>query len=428
MADLLVYSQETSPRLSYVCNLIFDKILKTEAEITTDLSAASQSVLPVICYADNKIEGSLHIVPAGILFEKDIIARVPEVIDYGNVPALFPITGLCDLPYDIFSAVFYMVSRYEEYLPYKADAHGRFPATASIAHTYHFLEKPVVNLWVCQLTEVLQDKFPALTLADNKFEHLPTIDVDIPYAYLERSSMLKFTGTVRDMVKRNRHGFALRSRVLQGKEPDPFDNFDLITALLQEHDKEAFWFFQIGKYGVYDKNPPADNPRYSALIKHLARIFPVGLHPSYRSASKPKHLEREVENMNQLLNDHVSISRQHYIKIDLPGTYRRLIEAGIKTDYSMGYPSHLGFRAGICNPFYFFDLELNKVTQLEVVPFQFMDITFFRSPDADISKLYEIVEHIRTVGGRFVSIWHNNYINEKYNEKTYNLFKELLKC
>ncbi len=426
MADLLVYSQETSPRLSYVCNLIFNEILEIEAEIINELPAADSS-LPVISYDKEKIENSLHIVPAGILFEKDIINRTPEVIDYGNVPALFPSAELSDLPYDIFSAVFYMVSRYEEYLPYKADPHGRFPATASIAYTYHFLDKPVVNLWICQLTEVLKDKFNTLTVTEKQSEHLPTIDVDIPYAYLERSGMLKFTGTVRDMVKRNRHGFALRSKVVQGKEPDPYDNFDVIMALLQEHNKEALWFFQVGKYGVYDKNPPPDNPRYRALIKRIAEIFPTGLHPSYRSAGKPKHLWRELENINHLLDKHVSFSRQHYIRIDLPRTYRQLIEAGIKTDYSMGYPSHLGFRAGICHPFHFFDLELNEVTQLKVVPFQFMDITFFRSPDADISKLYEIIEHIRTVGGNFVSIWHNNYINEKYNEKTYNLFKELLK-
>jgi hypothetical protein len=44
-----------------------------------------------------------------------------------------------DLPFDPLAATFYLVSRYEEYLPFIPDEHGRFPAKQSFAFSNGFL-------------------------------------------------------------------------------------------------------------------------------------------------------------------------------------------------------------------------------------------------------------------------------------------------
>ena len=79
----------------------------------------------------------------------------------------------------------------------------------------------------------------------------------------------------------------------------------------------------------------------------------------------------------------VTKSRQHFLAFELPTTYLKLIQSGILEDYSMGYASHLGFRAGICSPFRFYNLLEEKETDLVVYPFQVMDVTLQAVPQAE---------------------------------------------
>ena len=64
--------------------------------------------------------------------------------------------------FDIFSAVFYLASRYEEYGGFTPDAHQRFPPEASILHKTESFEFPLINLWVKELKEALLLKWPEL--------------------------------------------------------------------------------------------------------------------------------------------------------------------------------------------------------------------------------------------------------------------------
>ena len=102
--------------------------------------------------------------------------------------------------------------------------------------------------------------------------------------------------------------------------------------------------------------------------------------------------------------------------MSLPDTYRRLIEEGILEDYSMGYASAAGFRAGTCRPFYFFDLELNTETALKIFPFQVMDRTLKDYMGLSEEEAYKImrslVDSVYEMGGTFVSIWHNEAFSD----------------
>ena len=52
----------------------------------------------------------------------------------------------------------------------------------------------------------------------------------------------------------------------------------------------------------------------------------------------------------------VSYSRMRYNRVDVPQTYQKLIESEFTDDFTMGYTSEIGFRAGTCTPFYFYDI------------------------------------------------------------------------
>ena len=92
-------------------------------------------------------------------------------------------------------------------------------------------------------------------------------------------------------------------------------------------------------------------------------------------------------------------------------TYRKLIETGIEKDFSMGYGSINGFRASVCSPFYWYDLEKEEATSLMIYPFCFMDANSLfeqkQSPKQAYEELIQYYERVKNYKGVFIPIWHN---------------------
>jgi hypothetical protein len=85
----------------------------------------------------------------------------------------------------------------------------------------------------------------------------------------------------------------------------------------------------------------------------------------------------------------------------------------------MGYAMHEGFRASIARPFLWFDLKANKVTELTIVPFMFMDASFRYHDDLKDEEIKEKIVHVmkrtKAVNGKLISLWHNDTFEEKRN-------------
>lgn len=121
--------------------------------------------------------------------------------------------------------------------------------------------------------------------------------------------------------------------------------------------------------------------------------------------------ETEKERLEKILAKKVTMSRQHYLKLRVPQTYQNLIKSGISSDFTMGFASESGFRAGTCTPFPFFDLTQNIQTELMIHPFQIMDVTLKNQLHFNSEEAWEAVsglmEEVKQVNGTFISLWHN---------------------
>ena len=137
----------------------------------------------------------------------------------------------------------------------------------------------------------------------------------------------------------------------------------------------------------------------------------VGIHPSYGSGDRVESVQKEIRRLEQILDRPICSSRQHYLKMSFPETYRTLIANGIEEDYSMGYSEVPGFRAGTCTPFKFYDLQANEPTNLTVYPFAVMDRTLNDhlklSPEEAIERVSDLFAEVKAVHGTLVSVWHN---------------------
>jgi len=409
---LKIYSPKSSPRLEYVSEVIFNNILGIDFEISGDRRKIGNN--PSIIYSDEKITGHLIIKPAGLIFSEGIEAIAPVVTHIGEMPVLFG-TEDGTLPFDIFSAAFFMLSRYEEYLPFTPDSHGRFIGSRSFAFREGFLQLPVVDIWARYLANVLVKKYPVLAIRHNEYKALLTVDVDQPYAFRSRGFLRSVGGFVKGITGSGPSANE-RMNTVMGKEEDPYDTFAYINQMIDRYGSEALFFFPVGDHGEYDRNPSFRDHAYSEIITTYNKKYGTGLHPSYHSAGRPKVLITETERYRHITGHLPEKARQHWLLLKMPETYRAFQAAGIRFDYTMGYADEPGFRAGIARPYRFYDIENEDITNLTIVPFQFMDGTLRQyrnmTPDAAIESINRLNEATRKVGGLFVSIWHNTSLAE----------------
>jgi hypothetical protein len=403
-----LYAKADVPRLRYIAGILLGDILGLSWELTTDKRKLGK--YPVINYSAESITGSFKIHPEPLLFESGIVPREISVSQWKGLPVFFQSTPDSDLPFDIFAASFFLVSRYEEYLEFQPDEFGRFPASSSIAFKNGFLEIPVVDLWVKELAKALTRKFQSMAFKRSEYKALLTIDTDEPFAYQGKSLMRTIGGLIRDISNNDGH-VAGRYNTLAKGEKDPYEVFDYIIQNIEKHNTGVRFFFPVGDHSQYDKNPSWKNTDYRKLIHRLDDKYLTGLHPSFYAAGDSALINSEAARLKTILAREILISKFHYIRLFMPQSYNDIENAGIKEDYSMGYPEEPGFRAGIARPYHFYNVVEERQTTLKIVPFQIMDATLYKYKNLDSAASKELVlkliNETKRVGGLFVSIWHN---------------------
>src|SRR5262245_17891694 len=150
---LLVFAVASRPRLRYLLDLIFKDILGIEYRLTNDKAEFQNSDLPKLNYSEAAFGDELFFFSSPLLFEKGIRAHDISVFDLEDSKAFFATHPKYSLPFDPFAASFYLVSRYEEYLPHAQDALGRYAVKESLAWQKGFLQKPLVNIWAQKIKQ-----------------------------------------------------------------------------------------------------------------------------------------------------------------------------------------------------------------------------------------------------------------------------------
>ncbi|MFY9309106.1 MAG: polysaccharide deacetylase family protein [Bacteroidia bacterium] len=414
---LLIYTHKITHRVKYILNLVFTDVLGVAFELTTDTEVFKRYNGPKLSYTLNPVCDELFFTSRGLLFEHGITEQNISVFDFKNVKVFFATGKASALPFDVFAASFYLVTRYEEYLPHIRDEHDRFIAEDSLAFTNGFLHKPVVNIWIMWIKELLQNKYPQLILPERKYEFISTIDIDNAYAYREKGFTRSVGGYLKSLSKLSMSEMTERTKVLLGLKKDPYDTYAFQLEMIKKHKLKAIYFFLLGDYGVNDKNLPIESKKFQSLIKMLGDYAQVGIHPSYGSNSSKEQLKKEVERLAKVLHRDVTKSRQHFLKLTLPETYRNLIDLDITDDYTMGFASQVGFRASICSSFNFYDLDMELETKLKVHPFAVMEGTlkYYMNvyPEDAMEKIKPLVDEVRAVSGQFISLWHNDTLNDQ---------------
>ena len=422
---MIIYANRITPRLKYVADFIGKEITGQPFQLTTDEFFFNDYNGPKINYGYEPVSNDeLLIVNYPLLFEDSIRKQTISCFKLNDFPAFFKSEG--DYPFDIFAAVFYLLSRYEEYLPYKKDMYGRYAPENSLAFKEGFLNLPLINIWLEDFKNALKKKFPALTPDSYRDHHSPftfqpTYDIDEAFAFKNKDSSKIAGGFARSFVKGEWSIVNERWKVLRGKANDPYDAYEWMDQLHEKNNLKPLYFFHVAtEKGKYDKNISPSHSAMQQLIKQHAEKYSIGIHPSWASGDDESLLETEIKALESATGKKVTVSRQHYIRFTLPQTFRRLIAAGITDDHSMGYGSINGFRASVASSFYWYDLEKEQQTDLLLHPFCFMEANSFFEQKYLPQRAYEEMMYyynvVKAVNGALITIWHNNFLG------TYPLF------
>lgn len=412
---ILIYTHKVTPRVRYIFKHIFTRILSIQIDFTTKVEEFVAFNGPKLSYTNVTLGNEFFIKSTELLFEQGVSDIEINMSNWDGVPCFFFQGNKSTIPFDIFSASFYLISRYEEYLPHIKDKHGRFTANQSLAYQYNFLEKPVVDIWAYKLKKALKERFPNYDYKERNYQYISTIDVDNAFAYKHKGIVRSFGGILKDLYQLHILNVIDRIAVRFNLKKDPFNTFEKIIFYKKKYDVRTIFFFLIGDYTTYDTNVSSSKTKFRLLIKDMVDYARVGLHPSYYTMDDKDKLKDEKQRMETITNMPIFRSRQHYLRCSLPETYQKLIDLEIKEDYTMGYASHTGFRASTCTPFYFYDLDFEIQTPLKIFSFALMDTTLNDymnlTPKQSLGKINELKKEVQKVNGTFITLFHNESLS-----------------
>ena len=412
-------------------DVIFNEHLRILYRLTDSLNEFQQAKTKII-YAPQpvSIETDVFIWQHPLLLETDIKTQVIDPGQFEEESIFFQSPyPQSFLPFDIFALSFYLLTRYEEYLPHHKDDYGRFPATESIACKSGFLQKPLVDILVLKFAEKLQNVFPEINYELPAPNYIATYDIDNAYAYKHKGFVRTAGGLIKQLLRFDLKEVKNRISVLSGFKPDPFDTYHTIELIRQKHNLDSYYFILFSNRSSYDTGLNPKNKRFQDVIRQLKTTGKIGCHPSFASSFSTKKMTDEIYGLSDIIGEKIHFSRSHYLLLNFPTTYQQYISNGIEMDFTLGYPELPGFRASTCKAFHFFDLSTNEKTSLKIVPLTYMEATFLNymriAPDEAFVWIKYLTYWVKSVHGTFVSLWHNENI-EKNGEDWKQLYERSL--
>ncbi len=415
-AHILIFISRESPRMRYVFHHVFQNILRIPIRFTKRIEEFVAYNGPKFSYTGKRLGDEFHIHAGPLLYENGI--RPVEIAkgNWAHLPVIFATDKEASLPFDLFSAIFYLISRYEEYLPHQTDEHGRYTYAQSIAHAMGFLDRPLVEQWLHMFVQQFREKYPGLQVPRPDFRFQPVVNVTVSHLY-KHKGLLRFLGGIADTFFRLqfRKTWA-RIKYVWFEKKDPYDTFNKFIALGKQNRLHPVFFFLVGTYSQYDHNISIGKPPLKRIIKTVADYAETGLLIAYESALHPKRIRYERQKLEELIHKPVNKAHFHYYRNIFPDAYRHLVRLEFRDDYTMGYPRITGYRASTSHPFPFYDFQEETPTELRVHPVVVNDyqlkFIYKLTPEEALNKLIETGNEIRQFGGVFHPVFHNAILSE----------------
>lgn len=401
------------------------RILGLEVSFTSVIEELIAHSGPKISYGKQQMGNELFIQSQGLLTEQGVESIDITVKPWEETICFFPVSEKSALPFDIFSAGFYLLSRYEEYLPHVKDERGRYPVSESLGYKEKFLQQPVIDIWAYKFKRVLKEHFPNIEFASKKMNVHPVIKAVEPYAYEHKGFFRSFIGYLSDLLRFRILQITRRTQVVLGVRRDPNNTFKWIINRAKRSKNPLSIFFLLGEAATFKESINTHRQKFKMLIKYVSDYKEVGLLFSMSALDEHTILKKEKEQLEEITNRTLlSTMGSHYL-VNLPDFYRDLVELEVKRDFTMVYKNMVGFRAGTCTPFLFYDLDYEIKTPLIIHPLAMTTLALTGKSDREINKTIDtVMNSVKKVNGTFSMIFSNTDFSSERDKTWRKIFSE----
>lgn len=426
---LLIYSLKTTQRITYIFKHICFRILGIEVNFTNVIEDFIAYSGPKLSYGKKELGDELFIQSTELLMQDGFESIDITVKDWGETKCFFAVGKNSSLPFDIFAASFYLLSRYEEYLPQVKDEKGRFLASESIAFKAEFLQDPVVDIWAYKFKDLVLQTFPDIKYCARKPCVHTIINASQPLLYKNKGLLRTLIGFLNDLFSFNLKSIFDRSTVLFGFRKDPFNTFNWIINSVKKSKSSLTVFFLLGASKIFEESLNSQKESFKLLIKNVSDYQEIGLIFSDEALNSLAVLNEEKEKIEAITNRTLRRSMNNEYLVSLPHNYRNLIELEIATDFTMVYENVIGFRASTCSSFLFYDLDYEIVTPLKIHPISLTAKGLNKIPTSKKTEtIQKMMESVKKVNGTFSMIFDNyNFMDSKKNTVLKTIFSEINK-
>ncbi|MEP6465043.1 MAG: hypothetical protein ABJB05_02005, partial [Parafilimonas sp.] len=252
---LLIYTPHITNRIQYIMQYIFEEKFGINYQLINNIEAYKNDKHYLkIAYANQNIQEGLFFYADTLLFQENIQSIELNAGFFNNIKVLFAHSNnLSALPFDVFAAIFYLLSRYEEYLNEPLDKFQNYNYSNSILFKQKILDTPIVEQWLELLKEILLKNFPYLQFKNHTPKFALSFDIDVAYAYKNRSIAITAGGIAKKIIQLNFNEVKNQLLTLLNKKKDKYDTYAYIFSSIKN--KKPIFFFDMGDYGKFDKNP-----------------------------------------------------------------------------------------------------------------------------------------------------------------------------
>lgn len=429
---ILIYVSKITSRKEYIFKHIFKRLLQQDYELTTDIQKFVGHKGVKLSYGLKPLGNELYIWSYGLLDENGIEIHDISQCTWNSQPAFFTAPRTSHVPFDIFSATFYLITRYEEYLPQVKDERGRYDPVESIAVKGNFIQLPIIDIWAQHLLAKINEVFKENLSRLRKKNTTVAIETTQLRQYRWRGLIPNLFAFFSGLRKFQLRQVVQQVMVLLGVYMDPFENEDFIIKRLSKHSgkrrslgdeaKQVLFFFH---FGTANLNNSFRNKKIIERVKHIADYVKVGLRYSENCTAEDMKLEaRRFESIfsRPLINTMAAHS-----KIEIPGHYKQLVDVEKIQDYSMGYVNMPGFRAGTSMPYYFYDLDYEVQTPLLIHPYalHYQSIEG-RMLNGQKQIIEQMAERVSEVSGDFIVMFDYRQFHNKRTTHVKTILDQIL--
>ena len=378
--------------------------------IKTWLSFGNMDAAQQIGYTDDEREWpkyKLVIVPNGHLGKQIVLPDLKtlrvEQWSADDAPDKVVNVVRTDLIYN----TFFFISRAEELINDKRDEHGRFLAAYSILGKRNRLMVPTLDEYARLVTKALGLPLPPSGFAHIYLTH--DIDTIAHYRHLRGALGGIWRGEWRQVL-----------RAWRDIHSDPAYSFPWLIEQDKRVPLAESIFFVKHSFGKGYDYPQYNHRGHDA--RQLRRFLEwnkvtIGWHSSYYGTGS---IERRTSHTNEL-----AIHRSHYLRCSIE-QMRKLIEAGVTDDFTMGFPDRAGFRLQTSRAVLWIDPEKMQLTELVLHPLLIMDCTLsspgYMGLDQEEASYVcqQLIDKVRMHNGDLCLLWHNQILTpDTYHKALY---------